>query len=166
MKLWYAQGRSLCEINRKDDDSLLCLNVLTLHPIIGACVNCSSSYNLEWLFPDFRPSLANLYSFYHPSTPLDPFVYGIWSGQPSKFPLQCEESSGFVCSASIGYMIGGWRCRMLAYCVERPMRPLLFFSSTALTTRHFGIHSHVERWMLQQGEVGVRNTMMTSTLGT
>lgn len=87
MRASYIKGRNLEEIEQRPNDSPVWLAILRLRSTIAACADCAADYSIRWSTPDFRPSRANLYSFYRSGSPADPIAIGIWAGQPSKFSI-------------------------------------------------------------------------------
>lgn len=60
----YIRGREFLENEAHPKDSSVWLAILHAKPSIEACVTCGTSYTTNWILSDFKPTTANIYSFF------------------------------------------------------------------------------------------------------
>lgn len=86
MRIRYIPGSALSEIDHKQRQSLVWSAILRQRNNIVACAIYAPQYSLQWTMHDFS-SMSNIYCFFRPSAPTDPFAIGIWSGQATKMSI-------------------------------------------------------------------------------
>lgn len=81
---------------------------------IATYMSCDDNYALPWILLDFCPSLANIYNFYRPNAPADPFVHGNLRKCPSCFGA-CDGTS---CIVLITYIVGVYQFQIVVFFVD------------------------------------------------
>lgn len=73
----YVGDRALADILPRQKDSPCFLAILRLSPMMDPCVQLVLNFGIVWKLLDFKPTVNNIYNFFRPMAPEDPYALGI-----------------------------------------------------------------------------------------